>query len=289
LIIVMPLKTAGMLDAILERQRFMEYLSQNGVDTTPPLHSQNGNLAESLLDGAMASYSWCMVQGEPISVSDPRRRQDFYAAWGKMLGKMHRLAKLYPQWQASAAIDAWGDPLISRRHEYNHFCEWIRDDEVRAAWISLNAELDSFPLTRENHGFVHNDAHPGNILIRDGRLILIDFDVSNFLWFILDLAICVFSEFAHVQHHSPHRHLLPQMDELFLQPFMRAYESENVLPESDYAAIETFIRYRRFIMFAAFYDQIKTNAPDYLEIMKGELIRGDAFFMDGKEFVSRWR
>jgi Ser/Thr protein kinase RdoA (MazF antagonist) len=289
LVKVMPSSTAYVLPAVLERQQWMEYLSRNGVGTLTPLRSSHDQLAESLADGSYLCYSWKKSHGQHIAHSDPRHRQDFYPKWGALVGKMHCLAQDYSTWKQSDCADGNGKPLISREWEIAHFRDWIRDDEVRDAWLELNARLDKLPRTRQNFGMVHNDPHPGNILIEDGSLVLIDFDVVNYQWFILELCICLFSEYAHVEHHSPHKDLLPCMDELFIRPFMRGYASENSLPEEEFAHVEDFIRYRRFLMFAAFYDQIKDAAPQYLQQMKQELISGKQFFPDGLCFPDCWR
>ncbi len=289
LIKVMPSTGPELLAAVQERQRWMEYLAKHGVGTLSPLHTSKGSLAESFANGSMLCYSWKKSSGRHIQPTDPRERQDFYPQWGALVGKMHRLAQDFPFWEHSDCVDAAGVPLISRAREVEHFRGWIQDDEVREAWLELNERLERLPKNRQNYGFVHNDAHPGNILFEDERLVLIDFDVANYQWFILDLCICFFSEFAHVEHHSPHKDLLPRMDELFIKPFMRGYSSENTLPEQEFAHVEDFIRYRRFIMYAAFYDQIKDAAPQYLRQMKQELISGESFFKDGRDFLDRLR
>lgn len=289
LVKVMKASSPDMLTIVTERQQWTEFISQNGVSTIPPLRSESHNLVEPCVDGKLLCYAWIKSQGSHIGPSDPRQRQDFYSKWGALLGRIHRLAQVYPTWRHSDCMDAGGVPLISRAREVEHFRAWIQDDEVREAWMELNSRLDELPITRQNFGFVHNDTHPGNILIEDGRLVLIDFDVANYQWFILDLCICLFSEYAHAEHHSPHKALLPQMPELFIRPFMQGYRSENTLPEAEFAHVEDFIRYRRFLMFACFYDQIKSAAPQYLEQMKQELIDGKRFFQDGLDFLERFQ
>jgi len=284
LVKVLKAASPDMLPTVQERQQWQEFLSQNGVDTVPPLHSSRGKLAESCAEGSQVCYAWKKSQGRHIGPSDPRQRRDFYLQWGALLGKIHRLAQVYPTWRHSECVDACGVQLISRQREVEHFRNWIQDDAVREAWMELNSRLEAHPITRQNFGFVHNDTHPGNILIEAGRLVLIDFDVANYQWFILDMCICLFSEYAHAEHHSPHKALLPQMPELFIRPFMEGYRGENILPPGEFAQVEDFIRYRRFLMFACFYDQIKDAAPQYLEQMKRELIDGTPFFPEGSPF-----
>ncbi len=283
---VMPAGGERSLESVSERQAFTEYLFRNGIDTVLPLHSVAGNLAEAFIHEGKSyiAYSWEMVPGSHTELGDPRNCTAFYTRWGSLLGKMHRLAKAWPDWQFSASRDTKG-PLISRAKEWEHFYRWIPDPEVKEAWLKLRSELDALPQTRENFGFIHNDAHPGNILSAGERLILIDFDVSNYLWFMVDIAICIYSEYSRVKFHSPWGKRSPELDQIFVQPFMQAYESENKLPAGEYARIELFLNYRRFLMFACFYDQIKDNNPAYLEIFKQEIIQGRRFLGEDNYFT----
>lgn len=285
---VMRAGTERCLASVRERQSFQEYLNLHGVDTVLPLRSTAGNLAEPFThdDEDYIVYSWRMVPGDHTVLGDPRGCEPFYRRWGSMLGRMHRLAKEWPDWRNSACADADGQPLISRFWEWNHFYHWFQDDEVREAWVEMKHKLNTLPVNRANHGFLHNDPHPGNILSHGNRLILIDFDVANYQWFMVDLAICVYSEYSRVNFHSPYARRAGELDALFITPFMSAYEEENTLDPDEYARVELFLNYRRFLMFACFYDQIKDNAPAYLQEFKQDIISGKRY-LPGDNWFSR--
>ncbi len=271
----------------MERLRYMAYLSEHGMNTTSPLYSSSGELVQSLEceSDTYICYAWYKIQGEHIQISKPTERRSFYFQWGQTVGRMHSLARAYPQWRHSEAVDQQGQPLISRRQEWQHFYHWLQDEEVKAAWIVMQQRLDALPVNRENFGFIHNDPHPHNILLEDSKLVLIDFDVANFHWFILELAICLYSEYSRVVYHSNEKAFLPQLNELFILPFMEGYESQNILPKAEYAQIELFLNYRRFIMFAVFYDQIKNAAPHVLDKMKMDMISFNTY-LPRKTFFS---
>ncbi len=264
----------GSLYAVKKRIEFLKYLSAAKADVIQPIHSDNSRILESVIinDKLYIAYAWEMVKGEPIIISHPKDRTDFYYNWGKVLGKMHRLAKGYPDWLHSQSVDNQNNPQISWESEWNYFYNRIPDERVKQTWQQIKDILESVPKTRDNFGFIHNDAHPNNILVQNKQLILIDFDVANFHWFILDIAICVFSEYSRCEFHSPYKDQIPMLNELFLIPFMSGYESENTLADDNFQHFDIFLLYRKVIMFAVFYDEIKKNAPDYLSQMISEIV-----------------
>lgn len=282
---ILPGGTEHSLDTVRERMSFAGYAAEHGVQTIKPLCSANNQIVEQTkAEGEeYLAVCWKHIPGKALENSDPHDLADFYRSWGSLLGKLHNIAQRYPTWQESEAKDASGKAFISRKAEYEVFYNWLQDNEVKAAWQKLAASLDVHPVRRNNYGFVHNDAHSGNILRNDSGLVLLDFDVANCLWFALDLAICINSEYARILHHSSHKDKAADMQRLFLEPFMQGYNSENSLAEDDLKSIGSFIHYRHFLMFAVFYNQIKENAPKYLEIMKGELLSGESYIRSQTE------
>lgn len=267
------------LEIIKERMAFARYLAEHGIQTTKPLYSSRENLVESASDNETQylAVCWEYIPGTGIGDSAPKELKSYYLAWGTLLGKMHRLARHYPHWRNSAVKDKNEKPLICLDTEWQLFYDWLQDEEVRNAWQNLKSDLDTFPVNRNNFGFIHNDAHTGNILRNEKGLVLLDFDVANYLWFGLDLAICLNSEYARIMHHSSHKAQAENLQKLFIEPFMQGYTKENTLAEEELKRIGKFIHYRQFLMFAVFYNQIKNNAPLHLEVMKREIIAGSNY------------
>jgi len=276
---IMQVRDGTEAHAVQERMAFARYLAEGGIHTTCPVSSTQGNIVELIEQKGMIylAFSWKMLPGKAMDDQSPHDLQDFYYNWGAMLGKMHSLAKSYPTWLASRTMNDQGNAVISRQAEWEVFYHWLQDEEVKAAWMKMKEALDTYPVNRQNYGFIHNDAHTGNILRDGAQLYLLDFDVANFLWFALDLGICLNSEYSRILHHSSHKHCAPQLRELFITPFMQGYASQNTLPEEELRQIGRFIHYRQFLMFAVFYNEIKTHNPPYLEVMKSELIKGSNY------------
>ncbi|HQF67450.1 MAG TPA: hypothetical protein PLC91_00765 [Candidatus Cloacimonadota bacterium] len=71
--------------------------------------------------------------------------------------------------------------------------------------------------------------------------------------------------------------LKAELSRLFLKPFLQGYQSQNNLPPEEYSRLETFLNYRRFLMFALFYEQIKEGDPDYLEVFRQDILSGTRY------------
>ena len=264
------------VNALKERLEYFDYLGAHGLQVARPIHSVNGAVIETLGDHEEPCIvrAWHKLPGEHIADQHPRDLSEFYQAWGEMIGRMHRLAQEHHQWQFSNCTDADGIPLLSWRREWELFYHWLQESAVRQAWEGIRDELDRLPVSRDNLGFIHNDPHPGNILVNAEGLALLDPEVANYHWFMIDLGICLNSEHSRIGHHSKHREALSELPVLFLRPFMQGYHSQNRLPADEYHRIRLFLRYRRFLMYAVFYEQIKRHDPEYLTGFTQELIDG---------------
>jgi len=259
--------------AILERLSFFDWLCEHGIRVAKPLRSVNNEILERIvLDGtACLARAWMKIPGEHIGDRHPAELADFYEAWGAMLGKMHGLSSHYCQWGHSSCSDAAGLPLISWQREWELFYGWLPEEEVKNAWLEVRTELECLPIRRDNFGFIHNDAHPGNILITDQGLALLDPEVANYHWFMTDLGICLNSEYSRIGHHSIHKSAMSELPELFLVPFLKGYLSQHRLAKEDIHQIRLFLHYRRFLMYAVFYEQIREHDPEYLQAFRREL------------------
>jgi len=127
---VMPAGSERSLASVAERQAWQEWLSQNSVDTLPPLHSEAGRLAEAVTCGTQEYivHAWRMVSGKQVQLGDPRDCSDFYRRWGGDAGKntpsgqklapvatfrLHRRQR-QPSYQPAARVGGFPPP-VSRR------------------------------------------------------------------------------------------------------------------------------------------------------------------------------
>ncbi len=245
-----------------ERLRFMEFLGEKGAPVVFPQLSPQGNLYESLLDVSHTWVGYCMELVPGRSMRFNTWKPDFFRRWGRLIGRLHRLAQEYPSWQ-SCLDPQTGAEFLTWREEWQGFYQWCPDEEVKQKWAEIGQRLESFPIARNVYGFIHNDPHLMNLLIQGRRLTLLDFDVANHHWFINDIAIaCQSTLFAMTG--GMERPLQDRAKLLeFLALFMAGYRQENDLPAEWLDHLDTFIAYRRILLFTVMHGWIQSQPAQY--------------------------
>jgi len=259
------------------RLRFAAYLCSQGVRTLAPVLSQNNNVLETIsFQGKhYFAFAWQKVAGKPLQDEHPRHLQDFYLSWGKTLGQMHLLSSTSQDFCADSISSA--NPVPHWSHEWKHFYHWIGKDKISNTWQQVYEQLLNYPQTKANFGMIHNDLHPKNMLIDDHGFTIIDFDVACCHWFVLDIAICIYSEYSRIGFHSQHRIPKEELFDLFLIPFLKGYHYCFRLPHDEYENIEFWLNYRRIIMYTVFYEQIKAANPAYLDRFQNDIYTWQPF------------
>lgn len=131
------------------------YLLKSGVNVAAPLPSLNGDLLEVV---QLNNKEECWVvafekaKGNFVNVSDKREwNSDTFYIWGKTLGKMHSLAKLYKPTNKKE----WNSGLLFS--EANNVSE-----EIKHKWDMYINELYKLPKDKDSYGMIHNDLHHKN-------------------------------------------------------------------------------------------------------------------------------
>jgi Ser/Thr protein kinase RdoA (MazF antagonist) len=254
-----------------ERLTYLDYLRAHDAPVIHPVHSKQGRLVERVSHNELQfqAYAWQKVEGSRVEERDIERLGDFHREWGRTVGRMHALAQGYPDWRESPLCDEFGQSIASYRTEMDFFAGWLKDDDVRAVWSDLRHELGHIPVHRQNFGFIHNDPHTGNLLLNERGVFLLDFDVANYHWFMVDLAIMVYSEIYRLWNRRP---MALHLKQRIVGEILEGYARANTLAQEEIDRMELFLLYRRIIMFCVFYDQIRTNAPEYLRGMKDDIL-----------------
>lgn len=268
---IMPVSDEQSFRRVHERMNYLFYLGKHGVPIVYPIPSTTGLLVEQTKEDGAAylAYRWRKIEGEHVKSMDVHELSDFYRAWGRAVGKVHNLAKAYPFWQHSPSVDAGEKPLICWQQEMDFFRSKLDDEAVVASWDNLRERLLALPKNRDNFGFIHNDPHAHNLLITNNGVTLLDFDVANYHWFMVDIAIALYSEVYRVWQHRP---VKPATVEHIRRHFLEGYHQENTLPAGELENLHLFLCYRRVLMFALFSRQIKEHDPAYWQKMRSQIL-----------------
>lgn len=269
--------TARSYSAMLQRFEFAEYLHQKGIHVLSPLRSPQGKIIECfhLDEGDCMLYAWTKIPGQVLSDIDPMDLRDFYQDWAKLLADIHRLTKEYPN-TATLKQDHNPDYLYWHQ-EWEDVYNALREPQMRNLWQDIKEELDLFPISIDNFGMIHNDVHSQNLLITDSGLHLIDFDRSTRHFFVQDIANAIYSEYSRIAYHSNHKSRLPMLDKLFLQPFISTYLEHYPLENHEFERIESFILYRRILMYSIFQEELESQSPKIKKKLAQDIIHRTPF------------
>jgi Ser/Thr protein kinase RdoA (MazF antagonist) len=108
-------------------------------------------------------------------------------------------------WDAEGLVGGsplWGDPLAVA--ELNG----EESDLLATAMARLKCELEALGTAPESYGVIHADLTPENVLVQDGRLVMIDFDDFGEGWHLFDLATVLFFYQPHPRYEAYRQSLL---------------------------------------------------------------------------------
>jgi amicoumacin kinase len=223
---------------------WINYLAENGVPAAKAIPSSNGNLVESIDDqmgGAFLATTFVKAKGQsPWSMS---LTPEFYQNYGRLIGRMHALAKTYVPRDPNGTRPSWDHPRIADgernvpesqpvvKQRYREYLNWRRQ----------------LPRDRESFGMIHEDAHMGNMFMdENGQITLFDFDDCNYSWFANDIAIVLFYRITGAE--DPHG-----LTAEFMPPFLRGYSQENRLDPQWLATIPSFLKVREIELYGVLF------------------------------------
>jgi Ser/Thr protein kinase RdoA (MazF antagonist) len=234
---------AKWLPAARGKYDFVGYLRENGFDAPILLPSVNGNRYE-VVEVEDQFYMIAKIKKAPgspkMSIDD--WDEQFFEAWGRVLGKLHALSSRY---EGDAGMADWRDV-----HDY--FADMARSDKALSSkWEQFGEELKQIPTSPDGLGLIHNDPGPWNLFFDGSTVTLVNFEVCDRHWFIYEVATALSEGIRWIR--SSNRHL-PD-DEIialvhnFKQHFLAGYFSENALDDSWFKYIPFFAKYRRVVIY----------------------------------------
>ena len=256
-ILAIPIQETEGLSRLEERIKFANFLGQNDVDLAYPNLNATGNLYETVHTDKHVFAAYKMSMREGYHPKPEEWTSDFYHAWGRATGKMHSVTKQYSYWKRIPSNNK--KALTGWEEEIDIFYDWCKDHDVKQKWLEVKERLIGLPLTRDTFGFIHNDNHVYNVLWNKREITLIDFDVANCHFFINDVAVTLQGLLFEVTGGISSPISNDDIIKAAVNDFMDGYEQEHHLDDFWLKQIDTFISYRRLLLFTVMQEWLNTQ------------------------------
>lgn len=251
-------------DLIRGEVDWINYLAANNTSVARAILSDNGKLVETINDNHGGQFlCTAFVRASGSEIKKNQINDSYFRNYGRLIGRMHALAKHYQVSNPAWTRYAWDSPQ-------NNTAEMQMPKKESIALAKYHEVLDhlhSLPCDAEGYGMIHQDAHPGNFFIDDNYTItLFDFDDCVYGHFIYDIAMVLF--YTAINEQDPEAFTTQ-----FMPVFLSGYLEENGLDAKWLAEIPHFLKLREIDLFAAihfsFADGDNPDHPWCARYMKG--------------------
>jgi Ser/Thr protein kinase RdoA (MazF antagonist) len=221
---------------------WINYLAAGGAPVARAVHSAAGNLVEPVSDGQGGEFlCTAFIHAPGREISRQHINNSLVINYGRLIGRMHALAKTYQASNPDWTRYAWDAP------ENNTAERQMPDKEMRALekYRLVLEHLRSLPREKHGYGMIHQDAHLGNAYAdEDNQITLFDFDDCVYGHFIYDIAMVLF----YVANGQPDP---AEYTNWFMPLFLSAYQEQNRLDPAWLAELPHFMKLREIDLFAA--------------------------------------
>lgn len=251
------------LEQIQAELQFVNYLSENGVNVSKPVPSQNGNFVETIPAAGIPFHIVTFVKGKGMRVPDNGYRyrtdapiEEYFRNWGRVLGQMHALTKNYHPESNVIKRPEWFDLHKSRLATANQLPDRLHRAQTQIQF--LLDELKSLPRDKGSFGLIHGDFNDGNFTVdyANGDITIFDFDDSCYFWFMYEIA----SAWEGGIGRTMFRGLAERKSfmEHYMEQVMEGYNHENLLSDEWLERLPLFIKLiqvEEFLHYAQYLDE----------------------------------
>ncbi|MCB9434698.1 MAG: phosphotransferase [Ardenticatenaceae bacterium] len=222
---------------------WINYLAENGTSVAWAVPSPQGNLVEPIADGHGDHFLATAFVFAPGGRAAWPMGHDaaFCRNYGRLLGKMHRLASTYQPRDPGAKRPFWNDS--ANNIQLAHILP-ASDSEILAKSDALIAYFATLPTDPAHFGLIHQDAHGGNFHVDDsGTITLFDFDDCAYMWYANDVAMVLC--YASMGWDDGQTFV-----NTFFPPFLAGYREEWEINGRWLAEIPHFMKLRELDLYA---------------------------------------
>jgi Ser/Thr protein kinase RdoA (MazF antagonist) len=235
------------LEAIRGELDWLEYLSANGVSVPQPVGSINGILIE-VIDAGSSYFLVTAFQKIPgKTILDLNEfPPEIIQKWGRMLGKMHRLAKTYQPCDMSCKRTEWFEnDLVCNAEKYIP-----NQVSILEKYRRLIKYLHKLPKNRDSYGLIHTDFTDVNFFVHNHEIAVFDFDDCEYHWFVYDVAVILFDSLPWLPHPEMEKE---EFGRFFWVHFMEGYTRENTLDGYWFSQLPYFLKLREIFLYVVFH------------------------------------
>lgn len=255
---------------------WMNELAQHIPGIAGPIPSQVGKLYEV---ASVNAEQWIIsvFHKAPGHIVKPESTAEWndtlISSLGELLGELHRHTRPY--------VEKIGiNKQLDWKHSYLFWPEnnaWV-DQDIQPIWKKTLAEMEALPISHEDYGIVHTDIHHLNFHVKNGSIVLFDFDDCAYSWYAYDIASTLFfmASTADYRDGESGKRIL----ERFAIPFLCGYQKRAVLPAHWFDMFPLFVRYRRIAQYKYFFNLFhgRDNPhEEYLAWVKADILNGGRY------------
>jgi Ser/Thr protein kinase RdoA (MazF antagonist) len=231
------------IDLLRAEIDWISYLDANGISVSVAVPSEAGETVEAaeIRGVRFAGVVFKAAEGRPPVDFVDEWDETFYWRWGHLVGRMHKLTKAYLPPSGIQPRPNW--------HETDDIAvdKYVPASEG-AVLRNCHALLDclrQLPTGPQSYGLIHADLHRRNLFVKDDMFTVIDFEASQYNWFVYDIAVCLY----HAVIQPPSGMTRSEFGEHFMEHFMTAYRTANSLSGEWLRKIPLFLKLRRIVMY----------------------------------------
>ncbi|ULT58393.1 phosphotransferase [Neobacillus drentensis] len=232
---------------------WMDFLFKNDVNCPGVIPLPTGDFIQTEKAADGTSFYACLfskVRGEPVKINSHTFNEELFYAWGREIGKMHRITKQYQPQKGESIRPYWYEEELLRVEDF-----FSHEPEIIENTQQLIFELRELPQNLDNFGLIHSDIHSGNFFYDGKEVHVFDFDDSSYHWFVSDIAIPLYYSILYGSSNVKEGERRT-FSKFFLSHFTRGYEVYHPLPENWKEQLSLFLRLRDITLYSVFHKKI---------------------------------
>lgn len=167
--------------------KWMTDLSKKGFLVPQLIVSSEGNLFETLTINDQIFHVIVMLKIDGVRIEESLLNNEIVIKWSDLLAKLHQNS---PQEDSVYARANWeNDYVMKSSLPEVPRCEM----HIQKFFHDLVEFVRQHP--KKQYGLIHGDVHTGNFFLKEGEIIIFDFDDSCYHYFLYDLTVPIMAIF----------------------------------------------------------------------------------------------